>query len=98
MSLSSSTLILSDDNLSQQYLQNSKAALLDVTCLNLLLFSISAPPEVYACDIFVEIYIKRKIQCDKFIDISFTHFGTLPEEILPARLGVRLLSSTCHIS
>lgn len=51
-----------------------------------------------ACDIFVAIYIKRKIQCDKFIDISFTHFGTLPEEILPARLGVRLLSSTCHIS
>lgn len=28
---------------------------------------------------------------------SFTHFSTLPEEILPARQGLRLLSSTCHI-
>lgn len=38
-----------------------------------------------------------KTHCYKFIDNSFTHFGTLPEEILPARQGLRLLSSTCHI-
>lgn len=32
-----------------------------------------------------------------FIDNSFTHFNTLPEEILPARQVLCLLSSTCHI-
>ncbi len=53
---------------------------------------------MHACDIFVDIYLKKKEKKkEKFIDNSFTHFGTLPEEILPARLGVRLLSSTCHI-
>lgn len=49
--------------------------------------------------IFLSRFIKKKkIQWDKFIDNSFTHFGTSPEEILPDRLGVCLLSSTCHVS
>lgn len=43
-----------------------------------------------------DLFKKKKIHCDKFIDNPFTHFGTLPEEILPAS-RVRLLSSTCHM-
>lgn len=52
------------------------------------------PEEMCILVIFLWTFIKKK---DKFIDNSFTHFGTLPEEILSARRGVRLLSSTCHI-
>lgn len=42
--------------------------------------------------------LKKKMCRDKFINNSFTHFSTLPEEILPARLRVCLLSSTCQSS